>query len=162
MGLIVSTVDIIFSNERRERIRLGADPCGDVIRAVHRYEAIGLRPIRLDAGDWVTLDDIGRRIGRSRESVRLWSVGRMGPGGFPAPLNPGLGTAFFSWAEVAAWLHAHRPDDMADVGEPVLAALNLTMQLRRLLPQLTRPDAVLALASPPVREQRQLFRPTRA
>lgn len=142
-----SRVDLLFSNECRERVRL-TDPYRDVVRAVRCFEAMGLRPVRLDADDWVTLADIADRVGRSRETVRLWSTGRLGRGDFPAPLNPGRDTTFFSWVEVAAWLYAGQPGSTGARDEPVLAALNLALQLRRLLPWLSRPRSVLALAFP--------------
>jgi hypothetical protein len=154
-------VQLWFSHERRVRIAVGADPYREVLDAVEFYEAAGQAPVRLDAGDWVTMSGIADRVGRSRETVRLWTVDRLGPGRFPAPLNPGGDIRFFSWAEVLAWLHTHQlypvehsdPGGLGDEigGEPVLAALNLAMQLRQLLPRLSRPEAVLALARPRAR-----------
>ncbi|WP_173078984.1 hypothetical protein [Phytohabitans rumicis] len=112
--------------------------------AVHDLEAAGLRPLRIVTGDWVTLADIASRIGRSREIVRLWSVGRQGPGGFPPPLNPGCDTSFYSWAEVGLWLRRRMGYELPD-DEPVLVAINLALQLRRLMPRLSHPDAIHAL-----------------
>jgi hypothetical protein len=59
--------------------------------------------------DQVTMLDIARRAGRSREAVRLWASGKRGPGGFPAPswTSPS-GERFWSWPEVAAWLRDAR------------------------------------------------------
>ena len=46
------------------------------------------------------------RLGRTRESIRLYSAGKRGPGGFPAPdLVASSGDRFWSWTDVAAWLH---------------------------------------------------------
>jgi hypothetical protein len=114
---------------------------------VRDLEAEGLRPARVDAGDWVTLADIGARVGRSRENVRLWAVGRYGPGGFPPPLNPGCDTTFYSWAEVSVWLRERMGFDLPD-DEPVLTAMNLALQLRRLAPRVTRMDLVRSLLDP--------------
>jgi hypothetical protein len=115
-----------------------------VTAAVHDVESAGLRPVRVAAGDWVTLADIATRIGRSREIVRLWSVGRQGPGGFPPPLNPGCDTSFYSWAEVVPWLRRRMGYDLPEE-EPVLVAMNLALQLRRLAPRVRRMDAVREL-----------------
>ncbi|MFC0532645.1 hypothetical protein [Phytohabitans kaempferiae] len=115
-----------------------------VTAAVRDVESAGLRPVRVAANDWVTLADIAARIGRSREIVRLWSVGRQGPGGFPPPLNLGCDTSFYSWAEVAPWLRRAVDCDLPDE-EPVLVAMNLALQLRRLAPRISRMDAVRAL-----------------
>lgn len=115
-----------------------------VAAAVHDVESAGLRPVRVAAGDWVTLADVAARIGRSREIVRLWSVGRQGPGAFPPPLNPGCDTSFYSWAEVVRWLRQRMGYDLP-APEPVLVAMNLALQLRRLAPRIARMDAVREL-----------------
>lgn len=112
--------------------------------AVRDLETAGLRPTRIVTGDWVTLADVASRIGRSREIVRLWSVGRQGPGGFPPPLNPGCETSFYSWAEIRFWLRRRMGYELPD-GEPVLVAVNLALQLRRLAPRLSGTDAIHAL-----------------
>jgi hypothetical protein len=118
-----------------------------IVESVHRCETVGLHPMRLhngDSGDWLTMAAIADRVDRSRETVRLWSLVRLGPGGFPPPLNPGSETSFYSWAEVAPWLRRAGYDVPSE--EPVLAAMNLALQLRHLTPQLTRIDSVLACA----------------
>jgi hypothetical protein len=91
-------------------------------------------------------------VGKCRETVRLWSIGRLGPGGFPPPLNPGSETSFYSWAEVAPWLRHAGYDVQSE--EPVLAAMNLALQLRHLTPRLSRIDAVLAYVLRRERDQR--------
>jgi hypothetical protein len=121
--------------------RTAPDLTEAVASAVHDVEAAGLRPLRVAADDWVTLADIAARIGRSREIVRLWSTGRQGPGGFPPPLNPGRDTSFYSWAEVCPWLRRRMGYELPD-DEPVLVAMNLTLQLRRLAPRLGRMDVI--------------------
>jgi hypothetical protein len=115
-----------------------------VVAAVHAVEATGLRVLRVDADDWVTVADVARRIGRSRETVRLWAAGRMGPGGFPPPLNPDRDTTFYSWAEVLVWLRHRAALDLPDE-EPVLAAANLAVQLRVLLRRVPRAQVLLRL-----------------
>jgi hypothetical protein len=118
-----------------------------VVSAIHDLEAVDLRPIRVYDGDWVTVADIGDRIGRSRENVRLWAVGRYGPGGFPPPLNPGRNTKFYSWAEVTAWLQAHTMIDVATC-EPDLVVANLLLQARRLAPQVRGSEVLGAMLAP--------------
>jgi hypothetical protein len=108
-----------------------------IVVGVRCVEAVGLRALRVDAHDWVTLGDIAERIGRSRETVRLWAANRLGPGDFPPPLNPGRDTSFYSWAEVLPWLRHRVGCDLPDE-EPVLAAVNLALQLRALAPQVSQ------------------------
>lgn len=104
------------------------------IRAV---ESTGLRVLRVDVDDWVTASDVAHRVGRSRETVRLWAAGRMGPGGFPPPANPRRDTTFYSWAEVLPWLRIRMRLDLPEE-EPALVAANLAVQLRALLPRVPR------------------------
>jgi hypothetical protein len=113
--------------------------------AVSAVEQTGLRVLRIDSPDWVTCQDIADRVGRSREAVRLWAAGRLGPGGFPPPLNPGRDTSFYSWAEVLPWLREHVDRGLPD-DEPVLAAANLVLQFRNLVPRLSDPAALWRLA----------------
>jgi len=72
----------------------------------------GLRVTGAGQVDQVTMLDIARRAGRSREAVRLWASGKRGPGGFPATQweSPG-GERFWSWPAVAVWIsdHLHIP-----------------------------------------------------
>ncbi|HWG99542.1 MAG TPA: hypothetical protein VNV66_09510 [Pilimelia sp.] len=115
-----------------------------IVAAVRRVEATGLRAVRVDTRDWVTLGDIARRVGRSRETVRLWALGRLGPGRFPPPLNPGRDTSFFSWAEVLTWLRERLGLALPEE-EPVLVAANLALQLRALAPRVRRIETLCEL-----------------
>jgi hypothetical protein len=103
-----------------------------VIRSVDR---IGLRALRVVTSDWVTAAEIAHRVGRSRETVRLWAAARIGPGGFPPPLNPGSATMYWSWAEVLPWLRTRMNFDLPDE-EPTLVAADLTLRLRELTQRL--------------------------
>lgn len=142
----------------RNAVAVGGEggPYEIVLGALRRMEAVGLRPMRIDAQDWATLDLIGTRVGRSRETVRAWACGSYGPGDFPPPLNIGGTVALFSWAEVHRWLLNH-PELGVTVPtgreEPVLPALNLAVQLRTLVPYLSRPAAVVELLRGAVRPE---------
>jgi hypothetical protein len=118
---------VTFSRDQRDLATAVASALRDV-------EAVGLRPVRLIDHDWVTLADIASRLGRSRESVRLWAVGRIGPGAFPPPLNPGGKTSYFSWVEVVGWLRDRAGMEVAEA-ERALVVANLTVRLRSLVPQ---------------------------
>ncbi|HEX9890058.1 MAG TPA: hypothetical protein VGA69_11305 [Nitriliruptorales bacterium] len=54
----------------------------------------------------VSLSDIARRTGWSREYVRLLAAGKRGPGGFPAP-HRDAAPALYAWADVIEWLARH-------------------------------------------------------
>jgi hypothetical protein len=64
----------------------------------------GVRAERVEPSDAVTAAEIARRLGRSRESVRLWILGERGPGGFPAPVsNVKRRSPVWRWSDVATW-----------------------------------------------------------
>ncbi|GGJ74213.1 hypothetical protein GCM10010123_00220 [Pilimelia anulata] len=109
-----------------------------VTGAVRHAEERGARVWRVLADDWVTAADIGVRVRRSRETVRRWASGRLGPPGFPPPLNPGCGVHYYSWAEVRGWLRGPAGIPVGDE-PPVLAAANLALRLRRTIADV--PDA---------------------
>jgi hypothetical protein len=118
-----------------------------VLAVIDDLEAADLQPVRVCDGDWVTLADIAARIGRSREIVRLWSIGRQGPGGFPPPLNPGCDTRFYSWSEVSHWLRRRMGYELPDPG-PDLVVANLLLQARRLALRVHNREALGAWLAP--------------
>jgi hypothetical protein len=116
-----------------------------IVSAIRDLEAIGVPAAHVrDDDDLVTLADVADRVGRSREAVRLWSIGRTGPGGFPPPVDMGISTAFYRWSQVAPWVRDRMGMQVHDP-EPVLAAINLALQLRALAPRVSRMDAVRSL-----------------
>jgi len=116
-----------------------------ILSAVRDLDELGLPAIAVrDDGDLLTLALIADRVGRSREAVRLWSIGRTGPGGFPQPVQRHMGTTYYRWSQVAPWLRDRLGMPIPD-NEPVLAAVNLALQLRAMAPQVTGMDAIRAL-----------------
>lgn len=102
-----------------------------IVSAVRDIEADGLVALRILDEDLVTLADIADRIGQSRESVRRYTTGERGPGGFPPPANPAReGTVFYRWSEVAPWVRRHLGVDVPDV-DPALVVANLVLQARQ-------------------------------
>jgi hypothetical protein len=148
-ALVAAHQDIYLVPDQREVTvqREASTRAEAVASAVHDLEAVALQPIRVYDGDWVTIADIGDRIGRSRENVRLWAVGRYGPGGFPPPLNPGRETKFYSWAEVSTWLRGHTALDVP-FNEPDLVVANLLLQARRLAPRVRDSGVLSSLLGP--------------
>jgi hypothetical protein len=113
-----------------------------VVSAIHDLESFDLRPLRICDGDWLTLADVGARIGRTREALRLWSIGKQGPGGFPPPLNPGCDTRFYSWAEVSHWLRFGKGYDLP-LPEPILVVANLLLQARQLATRVSHTEPLM-------------------
>lgn len=70
-----------------------------------RKAGIGADVVRVDECHLVTMAEIGRRIGRSRQLVHQYITGQRGPGGFPAPAcNLAHGRPLWQWCAVSYWL----------------------------------------------------------
>jgi hypothetical protein len=54
----------------------------------------------------VSLADIARRTGWTREYIRLLATGKRGPGDFPSP-HRDSSPALYAWADVVEWLTRH-------------------------------------------------------
>jgi hypothetical protein len=55
-----------------------------------------------------------------------------------------LATAYYRWSQVAPWLRERMGIDVPDP-EPLIAAVNLALQLRAMAPRVSRMDAVRTL-----------------
>lgn len=93
----------------------------ELVDAVHRADETAT-PIRAEL-ELVAIPDIAAKVGLNREAVRLWTTGKRGPGGFPAPLDV-VGDRMKVWAasDVHDWLvsagvptSASRPLDPSEV-----------------------------------------------
>jgi hypothetical protein len=86
---------------------------------------VGLTVIRVEPDDMVSASEIAKRIGKTRETVRLYANGERGPGGFPAPVS---GTTsrmpLYRWSEVAAWLSRLPKGKGEDAPGPAAFALD--------------------------------------
>lgn len=70
-----------------------------------RNAGVGAEVLRVDYCNLVTISDIARKIGRSRQLVHQYMRGMRGPGGFPGPVcEIAEGTYLWMWCEVAFWL----------------------------------------------------------
>ncbi|MDR0959433.1 MAG: hypothetical protein LBM23_03610 [Propionibacteriaceae bacterium] len=107
-----------------------------ILNVVAEIEQAGFRATGIDSQDLVTLEVIGHRTGRTRESVRLLSKGKRGPGGFPSPSTTGK-TPLWSWAAVREWFRTHYGDEVAGVADrdaDTLAAADLLIRARLIAP----------------------------
>jgi hypothetical protein len=103
-----------------------------VMSAIHEIESVeGCRVVRIGQDDLVSLAEIGRRIGKTRESIRLLAAGDRGPGDFPAPSQHITSQQLWSWADVSAWLSQHGRGTRQLVAESqFLRALNAGLEAR--------------------------------
>lgn len=85
-----------------------------IASAIGQVESTGVRVVRIEPNDLVTLSEIGRRSGRSTESVRLLAEGKRGAGNFPRPVRGTReGPKLWKWVEVATWLAEHVAESLA-------------------------------------------------
>ena len=112
--------------------------------AIHAIESTvpGTKVVRVEPDDVVTLTGIAARVGRSKESVRLLSIGQRGPKEFPAPLSWVAGkNALWLWSDVAEWFRTKLDEDLPTARSAAfVAALNGALETRCRLAQVSEPD----------------------
>ena len=121
-----------------------------VLSAVDQVESIqGLQVMRVEPDDIVTMAEIGDRLDRTRESVRLLVAGQRGLGGVPRPMSHSRERGrLWRWSDVADWLGQLDPEQRESAH--FVAALNAALGLRRQAPAMADHVAVehvLSLAS---------------
>ncbi len=117
-----------FDREAKSFSEALAGAIRDVTSAV-----AGLRVVRIEPDELVTLAAIAKRSGRSREYIRLLSNQQRGPGGFPAPVaHPDDRTRLWHWPDVAHWLTEHRRAKLTLDAQAanLVAAMNAAFDLR--------------------------------
>lgn len=106
------------------------------IRDVEKAE-VGAQVLRIDDCNLVTMADIARRIGRSRQMVHQYMTGERGRGGFPPPVCfVSEHKALWAWCAVSYWLAQNnilRPEDSwsAEVVAAINNALEMAQQRNR-------------------------------
>jgi predicted DNA-binding transcriptional regulator AlpA len=100
-----------------------------IASAIGDIESVdGLRVVRVEPEDLVTAAEIAKRLGRSRESIRLLATGERGAG-FPTPVSHIRSrNRLWRWAEVATWAGKATPEELA--AARVIAAANGALELR--------------------------------
>lgn len=113
-----------------------------VLSAIDQVESIhGLRVMRVEPDDIVTMAEIADRLDRTRESVRLLITGQRGPGGFPRPMSHSRARGrLWRWSDVADWLGQLDPEQRESAH--FVAALNAALELRRQAPAMADHVAV--------------------
>lgn len=80
-----------------------------ILNAVLDVESGGISVSSVEPGDLVTAAEIARRLGRSKESVRLLISGARGKGTFPVPVAGVTSkTKIWRWTEVLDWMALHK------------------------------------------------------
>jgi hypothetical protein len=104
-----------------------------VLSAIRDAQTVpDVRVARIEPDEFVTATEIGRRVGRTRESVRLLVEGQRGPGAFPVPVSgTRRRTRLWRWSEVAEWLDQHGIAPARQEEARLIAALNGALDLVR-------------------------------
>jgi hypothetical protein len=92
-----------------------------------------LKVIRVEPEELVSMAEIAKRTGRSREGIRLFVEGKRGPGNFPPP-QAWIGTKrpVWSWVDVASWFAKILGEKPPSADEAAfIAALNGAFAVRR-------------------------------
>jgi predicted DNA-binding transcriptional regulator AlpA len=119
-------------------VRAG-DSFGEAVRsAIQQVESVpGLKVIRVEPDDLVTMSEIAERMGRTRESVRLLIRGARGPGGFPPPVSHLKSRSrFWRWSDVSAWASRIGLEELETRQAQLVAAINAALILRDKSPKL--------------------------
>lgn len=130
VGRIGTTQYVDFDREAETL----ADAVFDATDAIEAAVA-GARVVHVEPDDLVTMAEIAKLAGRTRESVRLLINGARGPGGFPpAATHFRHRNRMWRWHEVAAWFADALDEELPD-GDPAtsefLGAFNAGLKLRR-------------------------------
>lgn len=109
-----------------------------ILSAIRDVESagIGAKVSRVDQCNLVSASEIGRRIGRTRQTVHQYMTGARGPGGFPPPECYLADRApLWPWCAVSHWLVQHgiiRPEEGWDA--EVVYTINLVLERRQAPP----------------------------
>tara|TARA_B100000315_G_scaffold151835_1_gene140635 strand:- start:4642 stop:5202 length:561 start_codon:yes stop_codon:yes gene_type:complete len=115
IAVIKETVILDFDRAAKNLIHAIASAVKDV-------QSTGARVIRVEPDPLVSVSDIAERIDASRQAVSLWTLGKRGPGKFPAPVvRVNSDTPLWDWTGVARWLYIN--DKLDDPGMIVKAAI---------------------------------------
>lgn len=118
--------------------------------AIHDIESTvpDAKVVRVEPDDLVTLTAIAERVGRTKESVRLLTLGKRGPGGFPSPLSwVASKHPLWQWSDVAQWFSTRVGEEIPGSGSAAfIAALNGALEARWRLAEVRDPDERAELA----------------
>lgn len=140
------TVDDVAYADFHRRAGTFAEAVTSAIRAIESVP--DLRVVRIEPDDLLTMSEIAKRLGRTRESVRLLVSGRRGRGNFPLPVSHATSRSrYWRWSDVAAWV-GNLPSEEVERAR-LIAAVNAALELRRHRPGLddTEKRLIDALAS---------------
>ncbi len=138
-ALVGSRDGVLFAQFDRE----APSSAEAIISAIRQIESagVGLTVARVEPDELVSAAEIADRIGLSRETIRLYAMGRRGPGAFPPPVaRLRSRSPLYRWTDVAPWLARHGGAAAVHASAELETAtligiLNAAFDLRRLVPR---------------------------
>ncbi len=138
-ALVGSRDGVLFAQFDRE----APSSAEAIISAIRQIESagMGLTVVRVEPDELVCAAEIAERVGLNRETIRLYAIGRRGPGTFPPPVARLRGRSpLYRWTDVAPWLAHHGGTAAAcAIAEletaTLIGMLNAAFDLRRLVPR---------------------------
>jgi hypothetical protein len=132
-----------------------ADAVRSALEAIAGVDGLGVR--RVEPDDLVTASEIAKRLGRSRESVRLLAAGKRGDGSFPAPVTHALErNRLWHWADLLEW--ADKGSERERGEARFIAALNAGLERASRTPRLTPGEEVAVQLAERHAEERAMAR----
>jgi hypothetical protein len=136
-ALVGSRNGVLFAEFDRE----APSSAEAIISAIRQIESagVGLTVVRVEPDELVSAAEIADRVGLNRETIRLYAVGRRGPGTFPPPVTRLRSRSpLYRWTDVAPWLAHHggtaATNAIAELETATLIGmLNAAFDLRRLV-----------------------------
>ncbi len=111
--------------------REAATPFTAVLSAIQDLASVGLRTLRVEPDDLVTIPEIADRLQRSPEFIRLLANGERGGGKFPLPVSHLVSRhRLWRWSDVAAWAGTLSQEELHTA--VVIAAFNAMLELSRI------------------------------
>jgi len=142
VGMASGTAFVAFDREA-ESLSAAVE---SAIRDVRNIQGVEIDHIEPD--DIVSMADIARRVGQSRESIRKYINGERGDLPFPRPISNVTGDSTrWRWSDVADWLNKTGKAESSCVQEAkFLSRLNAAFSLERLSSNEREVRQVLKLA----------------
>jgi hypothetical protein len=106
LGVRDGVVFADFARQADSLLHAVLSAAGDVKRA-----DVGATVVHVEPDEFVTMAEIARRLGVTREGVRKWVLGTRGPGRFPVPVgNLRRQSPIWRWTDVVRWCQAVLPE----------------------------------------------------
>ncbi|MFI5845838.1 hypothetical protein ACIA8K_39645 [Catenuloplanes sp. NPDC051500] len=95
-----------------------------IVAATLELERVGLRPVRVEPRELVTVGEAAARLGRPVQEITAWWEGELSEPDLPSPCemrSDGSGVIFL-WDDIAAWVRTRLGETVPDDPQILMAA----------------------------------------